>query len=376
MPRPATGQGMARQRARRLWLASHRWLGLLLGPPVVLLCLSGIALSYADAIDAVLNPRLHPPAAAPAVPPGRLLQAAAGDCAGAAETWLWLPHGQGPARIACRPPGRPMLDIVVDTGDGRLLGVRDQRDSPLGFLVGLHTTLLLGEAGRLVAGALAAVLAVSVVSGAVLWWPRGGAGAWARALRIRPWRGPGLVWRLHRVAGALAGTVLLVVATTALRLQFPETAVTLLRPVDAVASAYRIGAGLRTPPPPEAEPLPVDALVAAAAAAFPPDAVLTDLWLPADPTRPAMIGFRQPFESNKDAGHSLAWVEQGTGHVLRRHDPFAADPGMAALTWLENLHSGEALGLAGRLAVEAAALVAALLWATGLWAWWRRRRPG
>jgi len=270
-----------------------------------------------------------------------------------------------------------MLDIVVDAEDGRLLGVRDQRASPLGFLVALHTNLLLGEAGRLVAGALAAVLAVSVASGAVLWWPRGGTGAWGRAFRVRPWRGPGLAWRLHRVAGALAGVVLLVVSITALRLQFPETAVALLRPADAAASAYRIGTALRTPPPPpETGPLPVDALVAAAAAAFPADAVLTDIWLPADPTRPAMIGFRQPYESNKDAGHSLAWVEQGTGRVLRRHDPFAADPGMAALTWLENLHSGEARGRAGRLAVEAGARAAALLWATGLWTWWRRRRAG
>lgn len=381
MPHPGAGAGPPvaapagrRQRARRAWLACHRWLGLVLGLPVALLCLSGIALSYADEIDALLNPHLHPPASAPAVPPGRLLQAAATACLGAAETWAWLPHGQGPARIACHPPGRPMLDIVVDVRDGRVLGVRDQRASPLGLLVALHTNLLLGEPGRLAAGALAAVLAVSVVSGAVLWWPQPGAATWRRALRIGPWRGPGLPRRLHRVVGAVAAAVLLVVALTALRLEFPETAAGLLRPADGVATAYRIDAGRPAASPPRDGPPSVDALVAVAASGIAPEAVLTDIWLPADPARPAMIGFRQPWESNKDAGHTLAWVDQRTGVVLRRHDPFATDPGMAALTWLENLHSGEALGLAGRLAVEAAALAVTLLWVTGLVAWWRRGR--
>lgn len=363
---------MANPRARRLWLRLHRWLGLVLGLPVALLCLTGIALAYADDIDAALNPRLYPSPSAPAVPLDRVLAAAASACAGADTTWLWLPHGLGPARIACQPPGRPLQDIMVDVRDGGLLAVRDYARSPLGVIVGLHTTLLLGETGRLMASALAALLAVSVVSGAVLWWPRG-PGAWRRALRVAPWQGPGLLHRLHRVGGAAAAAVLLLVAVTALRLQFPESAAALLRPEGGASSPYRIGAGLFALPASGAARLPADALVAAAAARF-PNAVLTDVWLPAALDQPAMIAFRQPYEANKDAGSSVAWVDRTTGLVLRDHDPFAADPGLAALTWLENLHSGEALGLVGRLTVQAGAITALLLWGTGATAWWRRRR--
>jgi uncharacterized iron-regulated membrane protein len=44
------------------------------------------------------------------------------------------------------------------------------------------------------------------------------------------------------------------------------------------------------------------------------------------------------------------------------------------LSWLFPLHSGEALGLAGRVAWTGFGLAPMLPFATGLWLWLRRRR--
>ena len=61
------------------------------------------------------------------------------------------------------------------------------------------------------------------------------------------------------------------------------------------------------------------------------------------------------------------------GTVLAVRDALHAPAGETLLGWLFPLHSGEALGLAGRLAWTALGTAPALFLATGGWLWWRRR---
>jgi uncharacterized iron-regulated membrane protein len=74
-------------------------------------------------------------------------------------------------------------------------------------------------------------------------------------------------------------------------------------------------------------------------------------------------------------GQSALWVDQYTGEVLGRHAYSDMGAGDRFLAMQLPLHDGQFLGLPGQLIVFLSGLVTCLLYGTGLYLWWKRRRP-
>lgn len=109
-------------------------------------------------------------------------------------------------------------------------------------------------------------------------------------------------------------------------------------------------------------------LVARGRAEF-PRAIVTDVYIAAEPTQPLLVGLRQSYEFNKDAGSSLVWLDPYTGDVLLKHDPLNAGPAQTILLFLETAHSGKILGEGGRTIVVLCAASTVVLLLSGVSVW-------
>ncbi|UEP31834.1 PepSY domain-containing protein [Burkholderia sp. B21-007] len=66
---------------------------------------------------------------------------------------------------------------------------------------------------------------------------------------------------------------------------------------------------------------------------------------------------------------TTVWVDAYTGAIVGARDVAAQSTGDTFLAWLHPLHSGEALGLSGRIAVLVSGLALPLLFVTGILRW-------
>lgn len=361
----ATARGVA----RRL----HRWIGLGAGLLLATTGLAGSILVFRDPIDrrlapellvvqpgptrAPLQPVLDAVARAhPASPPSRVRMPRAAD--GTYEIWL----------------GGDVADryVYADPYSGRILGERDARAFPTGWLFLWHTRLLSGEAGERVIGVLGALLFALAVSGIVLWWPRTRA-ALRPSLKVATRRGATRTnFDLHRAAGFYASWLLLVASVTGMSLVFHE------------AFQHALNVATRSAPAPTAPrarsdaalpTLPIDTLLAIAARAQPGGAITYIYTAAGGPGSTVRVRQRLPGELHQN-GRSFVHLDPRTGAVLLAEDGRAAPLGGRLYSALYPIHTGSSLGLPTRLLVLLTGLAPTLLSATGIGIWWRRRRTG
>lgn len=352
---------------KRLLRTLHRWLGLGVGLWAALVGLTGSVLVFSDEIDAWLNPqllRVEPRAAAWHV--DGAVAAVRERFAGEPLLSLRLPRAANEP-IVLRVGEQPVTDVYVNPYTSVVLGTRAEHGGAMGFLFDLHAHLLAGETGETVAGVLALVLIVMLVSGLVLWWPR--RRQWAAAFKIR-WSAAALprMFNLHRVAGAMAAPLLLIAAVTGAMLVFhnPTTAFLI-----ATLGGPPLSLPKTVPVASAGDMQPVSRLLASAAAAL-PDADIVSLKFPRQAGEPMVVRLR--FESNTHPnGRSFVAVDPRTAEVLHVHDWRQAALGVRASDYKYPLHIGTAFGLPGRIIVLIAGLVPVLLLCTGGYVWWRKR---
>lgn len=364
-----------RSRARRSWLLLHRWLGLVLGLWFLLLGLTGSMLVYYRGIDEQIDARLAHRPQARALPTLESVYQSLRRAHPQREAgWrLEVPQRVGePVTARFLKPvetqGRGFAPLLatVDPVSLEVVANRFWGEHATTWIYDLHYTLLLGEPGHQIVGWGGLVLLVSVVSGAVLWWPA--RGQWSRALHFkRHASGVRRVYDLHKLAGVYGGLVLLILGFTGAVLALPDV----VRPWVAQVSPL-------TPMP---KPVPsgasgprwsVDAAVARAVAVFPGS---EPRWVdvPAAPGGLYRVRLRQPGEPGDRFPDSLVWVDSVTGQVVAQRDPKAYTGGDVFLQWMHPLHSGEGFGAIGRLIVCVSGLVPVLLAVTG-WLRWRDKR--
>jgi uncharacterized iron-regulated membrane protein len=75
-------------------------------------------------------------------------------------------------------------------------------------------------------------------------------------------------------------------------------------------------------------------------------------------------------------GLSSVWLDPNDGTVLGAMRWNHLDPGARAVAVIYPLHTGELGGMALEALVAMGGVVLGGLGVTGLWLWWRRRRPG
>lgn len=365
---------------RRAFVLLHRWVALLAGLLLALLGLTGSLMVWQAELDAALNPAWFAREAAceaPAQPVARVLGLLGTHAPQARAAIVVAPTAPGAAYQVWerRDPSTGLRrEHFIDPACAQYLGSRVRgawrldRAHAVPLLYELHSRLLAGETGHIVAGVGALVLLGLTLSGLWLAWPKNRAG-WRTALAIKTGASPARLWfDVHRALGLWLAPLAVLLCVTGAALVFSTQARWL---VAGVLPTERL-ARMPAPGPAGAAPqVPLDDLVQQAQRAFPP-ARWSRLTLPAGGDAVAEVRLLQPQEPRIDTGNTRVRLG-AAGQVLARYDPLQAPAGSVMLDWVFPLHSGEALGLLARLLWSLFGLLPALLLGTGAWLWWRRR---
>jgi uncharacterized iron-regulated membrane protein len=198
---------------RTIW-RWHFWAGLLVAPILLMLSATGAIYLFNDELNDALYPQLR--FVAPHrenVPLSRMIRAALHAYPGTASRIDMPATADRSAVVFVTPDGGEPRRVAVDPGTARVLGSVVYDRTLVGWADAMHRSMLMGIAGeRLVELAVSWAL-VLLVTGVILWWPRGGFRAagilWPR------WSGRGRrFWRdLHGPVGvwtvALIGFLIL-----------------------------------------------------------------------------------------------------------------------------------------------------------------------
>ena len=349
----------------------HKYAGLIAGVLLTLIGLTGSLLVFHDTLDRWLTPAVRVQGDGARAPLADVVEAArrAVPDRPAQRLYLAAPGDAHTVRFA-GPDGAPgPLEVSVAPDTARVVAVRQWGVYPTSWVYRLHYTLLAGTPGKYVVGVAGLCLLFFGFSGLYLWWPR--QGRWRGALAIRTDKGAfRLNHDLHKSVGVLTLPVLMVVAFSGVALVFPGPLASL---VGTVLPLEPRPAPRSAPPAPDAPSLDVDQAVAAGADVF-PGATLKRVYLPTEPRSPYILAYNQPGEAWRHYPATRVWVDRYSGAVLDHWDPLTVAAGSKFLVWQFPLHNGDALGLVGRWLVVAGGLLPGLLFFTGLYLWWKKRR--
>lgn len=362
---------------RQFFFTLHKYAGLTLGLLLSLIGLTGSLLVFDHALDEKLAPHTvdFNPSSKPASY-GEILAAAREAVPGSEPRRLMMPRTEDSPYVVRfpGPEGAPgPIEVSVSPTDAEVLAVRGWGQYTMSWLYRLHYTLLASSNGKTVVGFMGLLLMLFCISGLVLWWPRRSrrGGRWKRAFAIRR---DGNRFRfyfdVHRVFGIYFLPLLLVTAFSGVTLVFPqqvETVVGTLLPTESRPALPRSHKDSGTP-------LDADAAAEIAHSAF-PGGELKRIYLPRDAGDSYGLSFRAAGEPWRNYGASFVRLDQYSGEILMVQDVGELAPGNKLLRWQFPLHNGDALGLAGRWLVLLAGLTPGLLFATGIYLWWKKRRP-
>ncbi|WP_294238483.1 PepSY domain-containing protein [uncultured Sphingomonas sp.] len=159
---------------RTIW-RWHFWAGLLVAPIVLMLSLTGGIYLFDRELNDALYPQLRlVPQHRNVVPMSRMIDAALAAYPGAASRVDMPDADTRSAVIFVQPASGPPRRVAVDPGSGRVLGSVVYDRTLVGWADAMHRSMLMGVFGeRLVELAVCWAL-VLLVTGLILWWPRGG----------------------------------------------------------------------------------------------------------------------------------------------------------------------------------------------------------
>ena len=268
--------------------------------------------------------------------------------------------------------------VAGEVGD--ILGARNRRqplfsrDNLVPLLVRLHYSLLLATPGVWLMGAAAIVWLLTSVVGLALAWPvawRHVTG-WRATVSVRRHEGGyKLTYDLHRTLGVALLPIWLVLAFTSVYLSFPN----MVRAATSRASTITPVPSRQAPPierpaeTPAVTPTVTPDQAIAAAVAHVPGAT------PFGVTRDFLAGWYSvrlivPGDVNP-SGNSQVYVDFSTGEVVAQRLVTTVSAGTTFLFWQFPLHSGDAFGLPGRLAIALSGVALCVMCGTGLYVWWR-----
>lgn len=365
----------ASRRALRLW---HRWFGLVAGLWLLLLALTGSAITYYDELDTALNgdlrrvakvgtPSVPAPvttalAGAEAMLPG--FQARHIDLPNHPHESLWL---IGSAVVDGKSTG---VQVFAHPQTGTIVGWRrsgvwslDRRYLP-DLLYGLHVDLLVAPWVTTVFGFISLLWLIDHGLALALALPK--LALWREALSVKGRRGSlRRLFDWHRAPGLWAWPVTFVLALTGVTLAWPDLSRDVVRPLAPVSERLEYSLPDRAVTP----GLSIDQAMDRVAHADQIDSLrpLPDKGVYA-------IRTFDPRDLD-DQGRLWTYVDMETGAIVGRRHDLGEGPGDAFFAWQYPLHSGQAFGEFGRTLVFLGGLVTAALSVTGLMLWLRRRRP-
>ena len=354
----------------------HLWLGLSSGLIVFIVSLTGAIFTFQDEIrDAVEPWRLVAvPARAVPLPPSRLRAAAVAGHPGATPTWTTYYAPNRSATVSFTDPAGGSYVAALDPYTGRVLHEQDVTTDFFVIVQALHMYLLLPPAvGEWVVGVAIAIFLGLLGTGLVLWWPKRRPERRQR-LTIK-W---GARWRrlnydLHQVLGFYIAAGAFIIALTGLFMSFGSW----LQVASLMANAGHHY-------PLEEAPPTVPVLRQDRAAARPPIDFMYRQVRQHSPTADmVLIG---PAPDRRQPVYCLAYAKAlhfyhrdeyhfhpVSGQLLRALPHAGKSPGKKLGDLNYDLHTGQLLGLGGKIVAFLVSLLAASLPVTGTLLWWGRR---
>ncbi|MBB5212369.1 PepSY-associated TM helix domain-containing protein [Microbulbifer hydrolyticus] len=371
---------------RKTFFILHKYAGLFLGLLLSLIGITGSLLVFDHVLDETLAPETvtFRPSTHPASYAEILAAAQAAVPGNPSPTRLMIQRQAGSPHVVRfpRPEGAPgPVEVTVSPTDAEVLAVRGwgTPEYTMTWIYRLHYTLLAGKNGKTVVGLMGLLLMVFCVTGAVLWWPKrsraksngkNGQRDWKRAFSIsRSGNRFRFYFDVHKVFGIYFLPLLLMISFSGVTLVFPQQ-------VEAVVGSLFATEPRPALPPSRTDrgvPLTADEVVAIGERAF-PGGVLKRIYLPRNEGDSYGLTFRADGEAWTNYGASIARVDQYSGELLMTQNVTEIPLGNKILRWQFPLHNGDALGIVGRWLVLLAGLVPALLFATGSYLWWKKRR--
>nr|WP_294814869.1 PepSY-associated TM helix domain-containing protein [uncultured Sphingomonas sp.] len=354
----------------------HLWLGLALGGLFALLGITGSALVFYIEIDKALHPAIEERVSTPApdwTSPAwdRVLATARAGWHDPHGSWSFEVTRQGGAIPARYYPSNSHShhaerEMVWFSADGsRVLRAEPWGGYLMSWLYELHMHLLAGEIGSQVVGWSGFATLVLLVSGIIVWWPRG---PWRKALAFK--RKAASIRRLrdlHKLAGVWSMALLFILVGTGSLLALPAIKTQLLTAAitapDKVPDPQSIASG--------GEQIPVSQALAAAHRAV-PDARLAFIDVPGTGSEPFRMRVQIPGDPHSRFPSSFVFVDQYSGRVLAVHDVRRGNASTTTAKWIRVLHDGSVAGLSTRILAVILGLVPLGLFVTGFLRWRRR----
>jgi uncharacterized iron-regulated membrane protein len=342
----------------------HRWTALTLGVLWLSQALTGLVMVYRWELD-------DAPIDAPAVPLdaaalGARIEALERDPAGRSVTSLWASGGVDGRFDLYVDDTDGDTDIVRVDGAGRVLRTRDSGDGFVPKAATLHQTLFAGDRGKFVVGVSGLFLLATIVMGLVLAWPAR-AKQWRAALRPRGTR-PGAARRYawHRAGGLWLGVPVLVSLGAGVLLTFESTLAGWLGTDETPPELAQVAA-------PSSAPVPPATAITTALGQF-QGSELSGVAFPSAEQPWYRIRVRQPDEWRRVYGTSVVYVAAADGRVLRTEDALRAPAAVAFMSNLYPVHTGEALGVVGRVLALVVGVWLLTMLVLGVGLWLARRR--
>ncbi|MDP0500690.1 MAG: PepSY domain-containing protein [Verrucomicrobiota bacterium JB022] len=376
----------------RSWLAAiypavwrwHFWMGLLITPVLVIVSLAGALFVFEYELAPVVEPGMHQvevPASGEMLPVSQRVAAAQ---TAAPEGW----HFTDISRYV----GADRADEIVFSGEedahghhehhsvfvnpytGEVLGQRGSTDGFFATVLKLHRTLLGGTFGRYLVEIATCWGIVSMLTGLLLWWPRGkgknkAAGVWKPRLD----KGLKTTLRdLHAIPGVyLALFIVTIMGTGLLYTQIWGNAF--------FAGLYfgkQLPAAYVSPPKSSeladgATPATVDEIMAEARTHY----AFEQFYLAA----PHEPGDCWTIFSNSQDGslqEGAVYLDASTGATLDVIHFSTLQPGAKAALLFYSIHTGRIFGMPTKIIALLSCLVIVGMSLTGVWMWWRRRPAG
>lgn len=349
----------------------HLWLGLSLGLVFAVIGLTGSALVFYVGIDNALHPATRA-AAGEAAPDwrepvwDRALATGRGRWNDPGGRWSLEVTGEGgaiPARYYAATGHHADRQMVWFSPDGaRILRAEPWGGYLMSFLYQLHMELLAGEAGLQFVGWAGVALLLLLVTGLIAWWPRG---SWAKALAFK--RGAAPIRRLrdwHKLTGLWSLILLLILVATGVLLALPVVTRALFAPAALAPPAVVERGGRR---------ISVVEAFAAARGAIPGGRIVF-VDVPDRGDAPIRVRMQAPGEPHGRFPASYVFVDPESAKVLAVQDYRRGGIGTLAAGWIRPLHDGSVAGLPTRILAVLMGFAPAILFATGLFHWLRRRR--
>jgi uncharacterized iron-regulated membrane protein len=358
-------------RAKPKILAMHRWLALIAGVFVILQGLTGTLIAFRYELNRAVYPGIMTVAPDGAgVPLAGIIRAAEGALPGARVTRVDYPHAADDAYIArLAYPKTGRLALATLDHQGHVTRARSIWAWPVEAAFQIHADLLSDDAGLHAVGFVGLAVVILALSGLAYWWPNPGRFGITLGQTVRP---KPVIRDLHRAVGVIYALYLLMMATLGLTLAWGDWT----QPVIGQFLSFAAEGKPKAPKKICAAPAPVDASVTAAQAMRPGQAIKSVRF----PNKGRIVAvYFQSHVTTPTRVTDHVWTDACTAKVLAVDDQTRNKSGDTFRSWLLPIHSGDWLGLPGRLLSWSAAMALVVMGVTGYVLWISRtlrRRKG